>query len=105
MERPKLHFVRIEEPLIDLISNNVHSDFAAKNLAIIHDGSVEFTTVNALALKEALLNTPELLKLWGYKLVKIEEEVKPTKVSKAKDTKKVEPLIDPDKVQEEKVGK
>ena len=39
MEKPKLHFVRIEEPLIDLISNNVHSDFAAKNLAIIHDGS------------------------------------------------------------------
>ena len=45
---------------------------------------VEFATVNALALKEALLNTPELLKLWGYKLVKIEEEVKPTKVSKQK---------------------
>ena len=104
MERPKIHFVKIEEPVFDLISSNVHPDFAAKNLAIIHDGSVEFTTVNALALKEALLNTPELLKLWGYKLVKIEEETKPTKVSKAKDTKKVEPLIDPDQVQEEKAG-
>lgn len=104
MERPKLHFVKIEEPLFDLISNNVHPDFAAKNLAIIHDGSVEFATLNALALKEALLNTPELLKLWGYKLVKIEEEVKPTKVSKTKDTKKQEPLIDPDTLEPDKAG-
>lgn len=104
MERPKIHFVKIEEPVFDLISGNVHPDFAAKNLAIIHDGSVEFTTVNALVLKEALLNTPELLKLWGYELVKIQEETKPTKVSKTKDTKKVEPLIDPDQVEKEKAG-
>lgn len=78
----KLHFVKITEPEIDTLNPNLHSDYAAKNLAIIHDGSFEFASMNALALKEALINSPELLALWGYKLVKI------TKKTEAKATGK-----------------
>lgn len=84
-----MKFVKVNEPKMDPNAERFGSEFASHNLAITADGVTALAEMNANALREALLNSPELLKLWGYKLVKI-TEAKPKAKPKAEEKVEVE---------------
>lgn len=85
----KFKFVKINEPTTDYSAQVLGPDYIFKNIALVDaSGTIALAEVNALALKEGLLNSPELLKLWGLEL----RHIAPISDSK-KTVKKVEPKI------------
>lgn len=68
-----LKFVKVNHPVADIVAENLGSEYVFKNLAIAYGEAVSLCEVNINVLKEALLNSPELLKMWGYELKKIQK--------------------------------
>lgn len=72
-----LKFVKVNKPEAEIVAENLGSDYVFKNLAIAYNEAVSLCEVNANVLKEALINSPELLQMWGYELVQIKSKPKP----------------------------
>lgn len=78
----KIKIYRLNEPKLDYTGQALNSDYAFKNLAITDEsGTFVFAEINGNVLFDALMNTPEFLKKYGYELQPIKKENK-TKVKK-----------------------
>jgi hypothetical protein len=73
-------------PKSDYIGQSVHPEYLYKNLAIVSPSQAVLCEVNAKALHDALINSPELLKAWGLKLVSVKEQETKTQASKKKES-------------------
>jgi len=83
----KFIFAKLNEPVQDYSGQIFGPDYAFKNLAIIDaSGTIALAEMNALVLKEALLNSPELLKMWGLELKQI------APLAESKNTVKPKPI-------------
>lgn len=69
-----IKFVKVNDPIPIKEAEVIGPDYVFKNLALTHNGVQSLGEVNALVLKEALINTPELLAKWGLKLVPLKKE-------------------------------
>jgi len=83
--KTNVKFMTVNMPKSDYVGQSVHPDYLYKNLAIVSPSQAVLCEVNSHALHDALVNSPELLKAWGLKLVAAKEEMK-QRASKKKDS-------------------
>lgn len=73
----KIKIYKLNEPKLDYTGQVLSSDYAFKNLAITDEsGTFVFAEINENVLFDALINTPEFLKRFGYEMLPLKKENK-----------------------------
>lgn len=72
----KIKFMAANNPKTDYAGQSVDVDFLYKDIAIVAPNTAVLCEVNSEALRIALLNSPELLAIWGLELKPIVKKEK-----------------------------
>lgn len=82
----KTKFLKVNNPITDYAGQSVSTEYFYKDIAIVAPNTAVLCEVSSAALRDALLNTPELLEAWGLELVPIrKKEQAPKKVQPKKE--------------------